>query len=135
MTNSYLELSCALIFFSSFSRRFLSSSHSRTLSKAIVSSPTTSCSTCSIDIWEGIFKRPLKKINSINMFVCKYHLFIKDGLVWFMVLNTTFNNISVTSWRSILLVEETGVPGENYRPLSHNVVLSSGNRYVYWLLG
>jgi hypothetical protein len=30
-----------------------------------------------------------------------------------MVLNTTFNNISVISWRSVLLVEETGGPGEN----------------------
>ena len=27
--------------------------------------------------------------------------------------NTTFNNISVTWWRSVLLVEETGVPGKN----------------------
>jgi hypothetical protein len=27
-----------------------------------------------------------------------------------MVLNTTFNNISVISWRSVLLVEETRVP-------------------------
>jgi len=25
---------------------------------------------------------------------------------------TTFNNISVISWQSVLLVEETGVPGE-----------------------
>ena len=25
-----------------------------------------------------------------------------------MVLNATFNNISVISWRSVLLVEETG---------------------------
>jgi len=39
-----------------------------------------------------------------------------------------FNNISAISWRSVLLVEETGVPGENQRPfanhrqtLSHNV--------------
>jgi len=30
-----------------------------------------------------------------------------------MVFNITFNNISVISWRSILLVEETGVPREN----------------------
>jgi hypothetical protein len=30
------------------------------------------------------------------------------------VFNATFNNISVISWRSVLLVEETGVPGENY---------------------
>jgi hypothetical protein len=27
-----------------------------------------------------------------------------------MVFNATFNNISVISWRSVLLVEETGVP-------------------------
>ena len=31
-----------------------------------------------------------------------------------MVFNATFNNISVISWRSVLLVEETGVPGENH---------------------
>jgi len=30
-----------------------------------------------------------------------------------MVFNATFNNISVISWRSVLLVEETGVSGEN----------------------
>jgi hypothetical protein len=35
------------------------------------------------------------------------------GLVWFMVLNTTFNNMSVILWRSVSLVKETGVPGEN----------------------
>jgi hypothetical protein len=29
-----------------------------------------------------------------------------------MVFNTTFNNISVISWQSVLLVEETTVPGE-----------------------
>ena len=27
-----------------------------------------------------------------------------------MVFNATFNNISVISWQSVLLVEETGVP-------------------------
>ena len=27
-----------------------------------------------------------------------------------MVFNATFNNISALSWRSVLLVEETGVP-------------------------
>jgi hypothetical protein len=46
-----------------------------------------------------------------------------------MVFNATFNNISVISWRSVLLVEETGVHGENHRhaashlqTLSQNVV-------------
>ena len=33
-----------------------------------------------------------------------------------MVLNTTFNNISIIMWQSVLLVEKTRVPGENYRP-------------------
>ena len=37
---------------------------------------------------------------------------------WFIVLNATFNNISDISWRSILLVEETGVPGVNHRPVA-----------------
>ena len=34
----------------------------------------------------------------------------------FMVFNATFKNIQVISWRSVLLVEDTGVPGENHRP-------------------
>jgi hypothetical protein len=31
-----------------------------------------------------------------------------------MVLNAAFNNISVISWRSVLLVEEAGGSGENH---------------------
>jgi hypothetical protein len=31
-----------------------------------------------------------------------------------MVFNANFNNISVISWRLVLLMEKTGVPGENY---------------------
>jgi hypothetical protein len=49
-----------------------------------------------------------------------------------IVFNTTFNTILVISWLSALLVGETGVPGENHRPvashwhtLSHNVVSST----------
>jgi len=34
--------------------------------------------------------------------------------VRFMVFNATFINISVTLWPSVLLVEETRVPGENH---------------------
>ena len=36
--------------------------------------------------------------------------------VMVMVFNATFNNISVISWWSILLMGETGVPGENHGP-------------------
>jgi len=43
-----------------------------------------------------------------------------------MVLNATFNNISVISWRSaVLLVEETGGPGENHRPVASHFVGSN----------
>ncbi len=35
-----------------------------------------------------------------------------------MVFNATFNNISAISWRSVLLMEETGGPGENNRPVA-----------------
>jgi hypothetical protein len=31
-----------------------------------------------------------------------------------MMFNATFNNISIISWRSVLFVEETGVPGEKH---------------------
>jgi hypothetical protein len=35
-----------------------------------------------------------------------------------MGLNATFNNISAILWRSVLLVEETRVPGENHQPVA-----------------
>ena len=34
--------------------------------------------------------------------------------VCLIVFNATFNNISIISWRSVLLVEETGGLGENH---------------------
>jgi hypothetical protein len=41
-------------------------------------------------------------------------------MVWFglLVFNAIFNNISVISCRSVLLVEETGGPGEIHRPVA-----------------
>ena len=43
-----------------------------------------------------------------NLFVC------------LVVFNTTFNNNSVISWQSVLLVEETGGPEENHRPVARH---------------
>ena len=34
-----------------------------------------------------------------------------DILSLFVVFNASFSNISVISWQSVILVEETGVPG------------------------
>jgi hypothetical protein len=48
-----------------------------------------------------------------------------DISVRFMVLNATFNNSSAISWWSVLFMEDTGVPEENYRPAaSHWQTLS-----------
>ena len=43
-----------------------------------------------------------------------FHLIIGQIMVWFkfMVFNATFNNISVISWWSVILVEEIRVPRE-----------------------
>jgi hypothetical protein len=42
-----------------------------------------------------------------------------------MVFNVTFNNISDISWLSVLLAEETVLPGENLRfAASHRQILS-----------
>jgi hypothetical protein len=55
--------------------------------------------------------------------------------LWFMVLNATFNNISVISWQSVLLVEETGESVENHRPVTSHIMLyrvhltTGGNRH------
>jgi hypothetical protein len=35
-------------------------------------------------------------------------------LFFFMEVNATFNNISATSWQSVFLMEEIGVPRENH---------------------
>ena len=42
-------------------------------------------------------------------------LYIMGGWVY-----STFNNITVISWRSVLLVEEMGVPGENHRAVTRH---------------
>jgi hypothetical protein len=49
--------------------------------------------------------------SSIKLQNIKCVLWVMD-----MVLTVTFNNISAISWRSVLLVEETRVPGENNWP-------------------
>jgi hypothetical protein len=61
---------------------------------------------------------------SIDLFLLPSFRKFEDGLiyssfqVWFMVFNATFNNISIISWWSVLLVEETGVSAENHRPVA-----------------
>ena len=51
-----------------------------------------------------------------------------------MVYNATCNNISFASWRSVLLVEETVVHGENHRFVAgHRQTLSHSGVPVFEL--
>jgi hypothetical protein len=49
------------------------------------------------------------KLSRVYIYIYNYYV----GLV--MVFNATFNNISVISLQSFLLMEEIRVPGENHR--------------------
>jgi hypothetical protein len=40
----------------------------------------------------------------------------RQSYLWVIVFNANFNNIPVISWRSVLLMKETGVPREHNRP-------------------
>jgi hypothetical protein len=56
-------------------------------------------------------KHPWKVIYKDCSFQLDVVVIVPDiGLIWFMVFNATFNSILVIWWRSVLLVEETGVP-------------------------
>ena len=76
-------------------------------------------------LWIRIIDSETNPMSSITMFRVR----VIGVKVRIIVSNASFNNISVISWRSDLLVEETG---ENHRPaashrqtLSHNVVSST----------
>ena len=57
-----------------------------------------------------------------GVFACTGFNIILQYLAWLhfrdMAFNTTFNNISAIAQRSVLLLEENGVPGENHRPVA-----------------
>jgi hypothetical protein len=48
-----------------------------------------------------------------------------------MVFNATFTNISVISWWSVLLVEDTGVSRENHWPVTSHWQTFSNNIMLY----
>jgi len=61
-------------------------------------------------------KSGLINLQNINISESENRGFSLCLFVCLMVFNATFNTISVISWRSLLLVEETGEPGENHQP-------------------
>ena len=69
---------------------------------------------------------------SLTLLTYPFHHFFIVFIYYWGGYRVTFNIISVISWRLVLVVNETGVPRENHRPiashwltLSHNVVSST----------
>ena len=76
---------------------------------------------------KSVFVVPLQNSNRPSAYIL---LFV--SLVWFLVLNATFNTISIILWRSVVLMDETRVTGESHQlsashwqTLSHNVISST----------
>ena len=61
-------------------------------------------------------KKPPFQYDIITRFVLVHGIksFRVRRRVRVVVFNATFNNMSFISWRSVLLVEVTGVPGEDH---------------------
>ena len=78
-------------------------------------------------LWLGLGSAKVEVLHIQYFHILKFTIWARV-----MGFNATFNNILVRSVRSVLLVEETVVPGENHWPavshwqtLSHNVVSST----------
>jgi hypothetical protein len=70
--------------------------------------------------------------------VSAYHHLSIIMMDWIMVFNATFNNISVISWWSVLLMGKTEVPGENNRPNNYDCIrcwnlTNNGTDKIEWI--
>ena len=61
-----------------------------------------------------LISRLLVKKGELSVGLKTFSLTTEGVRVMVGVFNATSNNISVLSWRSVLLVEETELPGENH---------------------
>jgi hypothetical protein len=70
-----------------------------------------------LDVLDGSLFQ--KRVVRNNFDIYDLFLLVPTYIDWFygfIVFNATLNTILVISWRSVLLMEETGVPGESHRP-------------------
>jgi hypothetical protein len=73
--------------------------------------------------WSTEIFIPQRKIITLKIF--------GFDLIWFIVFNAPFSNISAISWQPVLMVEEVGVPGENHRPWTSKQVRTKSGRKHY----
>jgi len=87
--------------------------------------------TCTLYCWLSCYCH-LVSLLFVFLFFCGCILLSSDIMsrgLWVMVLNATFNDISVISWWSVLLVEETRVPRENHRQVTDKLY----HIMLYWV--
>jgi hypothetical protein len=66
-----------------------------------------------------------------NLIFCLHVFWCMEWVLWVVMLNAIFNNSSVIPWRSVLLEEDSRVPGKplicckSLTNFTHNVVLST----------
>ena len=68
-------------------------------------------------------------MDQLHLTFRKERKWVSRFLVLVMVFNATFNNILVILWRLVFLVKETGIPGENHRPVASHLLLQSSLYY------
>jgi hypothetical protein len=91
----------------------------------------SNCKTLEDMLLDGFYKRPvipMRKYSQANI-GCRWYIYLLFQFVWFMVFTATFNNITVESWRSISLVEETRASGENH-VVWVQILLRENNNFV-----
>jgi len=66
------------------------------------------------DVAGTIYLELILRFNWVTVFLQAFPLTNKTG--WFMMLKRHFQNISIILWRSVLLEEETRVPGTTDLP-------------------
>ena len=71
-------------------------------------------------LYRGIYRSLLKNkiMHDISPITISKRQTSNILIILLVVFSATFNNILVILWQSALLVEETGVPGVNHRPVA-----------------
>ena len=70
-------------------------------------------SICTYEFWA----MDLKCSSSLYVYILEFSNYVLGVIVMVMVFNAPCNSNSEISWRSVSLVEETGVPGEKQQPV------------------